>query len=120
MDGWMGDQSSFVVFGKPGDPPGTALVTVSRQASCGDIAPARLTIRLSRLRINRDSQPVAGHRLAVKHAVVRSNNPCERLVVPLQARPPFRIDVTARGFFKPADGRKLSVQIGYAFKPRKR
>jgi hypothetical protein len=120
-DGWMEDQSAFVVFGKSTDPVGTARVTVSRQSLCGDIAPARLTIRLSRLRINRDSQPSAGRLLAVKHVVVRSN-PCpgQRFVVPLQARPPFRIDVTARGFFKPADGRKLSVQIGYAFKPRKR
>ncbi|MCW2963355.1 MAG: hypothetical protein JWO17_607 [Actinomycetia bacterium] len=118
-DGWMGDQSSFVVFGKPGDPPGTALVTVSRQASCGDIAPARLTIRLTRLRIDENAQPVAGHPLAAKHVVVRSN-PCQRFPVPLQARPPFRIDVSARGFFRPADGRKLSVQIGYTFTPDKR
>jgi hypothetical protein len=117
-DGWMGDRSSFVVFGRPGDRPGTALVTVSRQASCGDIAPARLTIRLTRLRIDHNSQPVAGHPLGVKHVVVRSN-PCQRFPVALQARPPFRIDVSARGFFRPADGRKLSVQIGYAFKPRK-
>jgi hypothetical protein len=116
-DGWMGDQSSFVVFGKRGDRPGRALVTASRQASCGDIAPARLTIRLSRLRIDKNAQPVAGALLAVKHVVVRSN-PCERFVVPLQARPPFRIDVSASGFFRPADGRNLSVQIGYAFKPR--
>jgi hypothetical protein len=116
-DGWMGDQSSFVVFGKPGAPSGTTLVTASRKASCGDIAPARLTIRLTRLRIDENAQPAAGNLLAVKHVVVRSN-PCQRLVVPLQARPPFRIDVSARGFFRPADGRKLSVQIGYAFKPR--
>jgi hypothetical protein len=118
-DGWMSDQSSFVVFGQPSDPPGTALVTVSRQASCGDIAPARLTIRLTRLRINQDSQPVAGRPLGVKHVVVRSN-PCERFVLPLQARPPFRIDVSATGLFQPADGRQLSVQISYAFEPHKR
>jgi hypothetical protein len=115
----MGDQSSFVVFGQPGDPTGTALVTASRQASCGDIAPARLTIRLTRLRIDESSQPVAGHLLAVKHVVVRSN-PCERIPVTFQARPPFRIDISARGFFRPADGRKLSVQIGYTFTPDKR
>jgi hypothetical protein len=40
--------------------------------------------------------------------------------VTFQARPPFRIDISARGFFRPADGRKLSVQIGYTFTPDKR
>jgi hypothetical protein len=115
-DGWMGGHSSFVVFGKPNARAGTVLVTASRLASCGDIAPARLTIRLSRLRIDSNSQPVAGGLLAVKHLVVRSN-PCEQVPVSLAARPPFRIDVSATGFFQPADGRTLSVQIGYAFKP---
>jgi hypothetical protein len=118
-DGWMGGQSSFVVFGKPSAPAGTVLVTASRLASCGDIAPARLTVRLSRLRINKDSQPTAGRLLAMKHVVVTSN-PCERRAVQLRARPPFRIDVSATGFFRPADGRKLSVQIGYAFTPNTR
>jgi hypothetical protein len=117
-DGWMGAQSSFVVFGKPNARPGTVLVTASRLASCGDIAPARLTIRLSRLRIDSNSQPAAGRLVAVKHVVVRSN-PCERVPVSLTARPPFRIDVSATGFFRPADGRTLSVQIGYAFTPSK-
>jgi hypothetical protein len=115
-DGWMGDESSFVVFGKPDARAGTVLVTGSRLASCGDIAPARLTIRLSRLRIDKNAQPAPGRLLAVKHLVVRSN-PCERRAVQLRARPPFRIDVSATGFFRPADGRKLSVQIGYAFTP---
>jgi hypothetical protein len=112
----MGDHSSFVVFGKPDARAGTVLVTASRLASCGDIAPARLTIRLSRLRIDSNAQPAPGRLLAIKRLVVRSN-PCERGAVRLQARPPFRIDVSATGFFRPADGRTLSVQIGYAFKP---
>jgi hypothetical protein len=115
-DGWMGDHSSFVVFGKPDARAGVVLVTASRLASCGDIAPARLTIRLSRLRIDTNAQPAPGRLLAVKRLVVRSN-PCEQGAVGLQARPPFRVDVSATGFFKPADGRTLSVQIGYAFKP---
>jgi hypothetical protein len=118
-DGWMGDKSSFVVFGKPDAAPGTVLVSASRLASCGDIPPARLTIRLTRLRINGDLQPVPGHLLAEKRLVVRSN-PCEGRHVRLRARPPFRIEVSATGFFEPADGRKLSVQIGYAFKPDQR
>jgi len=117
-DGWMGDHSSFVVFGKPNARPGTVLVTASRLASCGEIAPARLTIRLSRLRIDGNEQPAAGRLLAVKRLVVRSN-PCEQGAVRIQARPPFRIDVGATGFFRPADGRTLSVQIGYAFTPDK-
>ena len=118
-DGWMGDHSSFVVFGEPDARAGTVLVTASRLASCGDIAPARLTIRLSRLRIDTNAQPAPGRPLAVKRLVVRSN-PCERVPLELQARPPFRIDVSATGFFRPADGRTLSVQIGYAFTPTKR
>jgi hypothetical protein len=117
-DGWMGDRSSFVVFGKPDARAGTVLVTASRLASCGEIAPARLTIRLSRLRIDGNEQPAAGRLVALKRLVVRSN-PCERGAVQFQARPPFRIDVGATGFFRPADGRTLSVQIGYAFTPDK-
>lgn len=117
-DGWMEDQSAFAVFGTKMDQPGTARVTVSRLASCGDIPPARLTMRLSRLRVNRDSQPSAGRLLAVRSVVVKSK-PCQRFVVPFAVRAPFRIDVTATGFFRPADGRRLSVQVGYAFAPRK-
>jgi hypothetical protein len=115
-DGWMGEQSSFVQFGRPGAPPGRLIVSLSRQAACGAIPPARLKIRVSDLRINTDSQPVAG-RLQSKRSVVVRSTPCERTVVPLRATPPFRVDVTGKGFFKPADGRSLSVQIGYAFRP---
>lgn len=118
-DGWISDRSSFVVFGKPKAAPGTVMVTASRLASCGDIPPARLSIRLSRLRIDGNSQPAAGPLVGTKRLVVRSN-PCEQRKVSFRARPPFRLDVSATGFFKPSDGRRLSVQIGYTFTPDKR
>jgi hypothetical protein len=115
-DGWMSGQSSFVRFGRPEDPAGRLVVTLSRQAACGAIPPARLKIRVARLLINKDSQPVAGRLQSERSVVVRSN-PCQRAVVRLRAKPPFRVDVTGTGFFKPADGRSLSVQVGYDYKP---
>jgi hypothetical protein len=116
-DGWMSTESSYLHFGKPDARPGTAFVSMSRAAACGDIAPSILTIRVSRLNIDLNTQPTAGRRLAVKRVLVRSN-PCQKSkTVRFRVRPPFRIDVTATGLFRPADGRQLSVQVGYAFKP---
>ena len=115
-DGWMSNASRFVRFGGPDDRPGVALVTLSRLAACGDVVPSRMTIRVSRLLIDHNDQPSAGKPLSVKRVVVKSN-PCQRVVVPFHVRPPFRIDVTSKKLFRPADGRELSAQVGYAFKP---
>ena len=60
-DGWMGTAAWYVRFGADGRVgPATALVTLSRSAACGAIPPARITIRVSRLALDKSRQPVAG------------------------------------------------------------
>jgi hypothetical protein len=117
-DGWMGSRSIFVQYSSPGHLAGNAVVSVSRSAACGDVPPARLTIRLARVRINQYDQPSAGRRLATRHLTVRST-PCQTTVVRIPARPPFVVETTADRTFQPSqfDRRDLSVTIGYRFEP---
>jgi hypothetical protein len=117
-DGWMSTSSWYYHFAPFGPRRGTALVTLSRGAACGDVRPSHIVIRVSRLRIDRETaQPVAGRLLAVRRVVVRST-PCDRnKVVRIPVRLPFRLDVTATGTFQPSqyDPRQLSAQIGFGF-----
>jgi hypothetical protein len=115
-DGWMTNAAWYYHFAPAGRRRGTAVVTMSRSAACGDFAPSRITIRVSRLRIDANGQPAAGKLLAVRHATVHSN-PCESKAVRIPVAPPFRIDVSANGTFQPSefDPRQLSAQVGFGF-----
>jgi hypothetical protein len=117
-DGWMSTRSGLVQYSSPAGPRGDAVVTVSRSAACGDVPPARLTIRLSRVRINQYDQPAPGKVLATRRLTVRST-PCQTIAVRIPARPPFIVETTANRTFKPSkfDQRDLSVTIGYRFDP---
>lgn len=117
-DGWMSTSSWYYRFTSAGTTPGTAVVSLSRTAACGDYAPSRITIRLSRLRIDTNGQPAAGRLLAVRHVLLRSN-PCDARTVRIPARTPYRIDVSADGTFQPSqyDPRQLSAQVGFGFTP---
>jgi hypothetical protein len=94
-------------------------VTLSRAAACGGFPPSRITIRVTRIRLNASSQPLGGPLLDVRRAIVRSN-PCDTLTVRIPVREPFRIDVSAAGTFQPSqyDQRHLSAQVGFAFEPK--
>jgi hypothetical protein len=118
-DGWMSTSAWYYRFSTPGVSRGTAVVTLSRTAACGDLPTSRITIRVSRLRLNADSQPVAGRLLALRHVVLRSK-PCDRDTIRIPVRPPFRIDLTAVGTFQPSpyDLRQLSAQVGFGFEPQ--
>jgi hypothetical protein len=117
-DGWMSTASWYYHFAPFGDRRGTAIVSLSRSAACGNVPPSHVEIRVSRLRIDpTTAQPVAGRLLAVRRVVVRST-PCDkRRVVRMPVRLPIRIDVTATGTFQPSayDPRHLSTQIGFGF-----
>jgi hypothetical protein len=115
-DGWMTNAAWYYHFAPAGRRRGTAVVTMSRSAACGDFAPSRITIRVSRLRIDANGQPAAGKLLAVRRATVHSN-PCESKAVRIPVAPPFRIDVSADGTFQPSefDPRQLSAQVGFGF-----
>jgi hypothetical protein len=115
---WMSTSASYIRFGGRNAPRGTATVTLSRTAACGDFASSPVTIRVSRLRIDEGGQPVAGKLLARRHALVTSN-PCGAQAISIGVRPPFRIDVSTTRTFQPSesDQRQLSAQVGFAFRP---
>jgi hypothetical protein len=120
-DGWMGTSSWYYRFDSPKSGRGTAVVRLTRAAACGAIPPSRITIRVSRLRLNSDSQPVAGRLLTLRKVLLRST-PCDTRAVRIPVRPPFRIDVTAVGTFQPSqsDLRQLSAQIAFEFTSARR
>jgi hypothetical protein len=120
-DGWMATNAWYYRFASPKSGRGTAVVRLTRAAACGAIPPSRITIRVSRLRLNGDSQPVAGQLLALRRVLLRST-PCDTRAVQIPVRPPFRIDVTAVGTFQPSasDLRQLSAQIAFEFVPDRR
>lgn len=119
-DGWMSTTAWYYRFTSAGTKRGTAVITLSRAAACGKFTPSRVTIRLSRLALNADAQPVAARLLAVRRVTLRSN-PCDTRVIRIPARAPYRIDVSAKGTFTPStyDLRQLSAQVGFGFKPRR-
>jgi hypothetical protein len=117
-DGWMSTSAWYYRFATNGARRGTAVVTLTRAAACGGFPSSRITIRVSRLRLSSDSQPVAGRLLALRRVLVRSK-PCDTRVVRIPVRTPFRIDVDAIGTFQPSlyDQRQLSAQVGFDFRP---
>jgi hypothetical protein len=116
QDGWMSTSAWYYHFASTGADRGTAIVSLSRAAACGGFPPSRITIKVSRLKLNADAQPVPGRLLALRHALLRSS-PCDTRTIRIPTRVPFRIDVTAIGTFQPSqyDQRKLSAQIGFRF-----
>jgi hypothetical protein len=118
-DGWMSTNAWYYRFASTGSDRGTAIVTLTRAAACGGYPPSRITIKASRIRLNDDSQPVAGRRLALRRVLMRST-PCDTRTIRIPVRAPFRIDVSAVGTFQPSpfDKRELSTQVGFAFEPK--
>lgn len=115
-DGWMSTSAQYNQFGPPDARTGVAVVNLSRAAACGDVPAARITIRVSRLRINGDRQPTFGKLLALRRTTIHST-PCDVRSVRIPVRPPFRVDVSADRTFQPSqyDPRQLSVQISFGF-----
>jgi hypothetical protein len=116
---WMSANAWYYRFTSAGRKPGLAVVRLSRAAACGAFKPSRITIRLSQLVLNKNSQPVAGRLLAIRKVTIRSN-PCDTKTVRIPARTPYRIDVSADGTFQPSqyDQRQLSTQISFGFEPQ--
>jgi hypothetical protein len=114
-DGWMGTHSWFAQFAGR---PGTAVVSLSRSAACGDVPPAHVTVRVGRVAIDVNSQPAPGRLVHLERTTIRST-PCTTRTIRVPVRPPFRVDVTADRTFRPSqyDPRDLSVQVAYGFEP---
>jgi hypothetical protein len=115
----MSTSAWYYRFAPAGPRRGTAVVSLSRAAACGDVPPSQITIRVSTLRINSDAQPVAGPLQSVRRITLRST-PCQVRAVRIPARTPFRIDVAAVGTFQPSqfDQRRLSAQLAFGFEPK--
>jgi hypothetical protein len=118
-DGWMSTAAWYYHFAPHGPRRGTAAVTLSRTAACGDVPPSKITIRVSSLRIDENGQPVAGRLEQTRRLTLRSS-PCEVVPVRIPVRTPFRIDVSAVGTFQPSpsDQRQLSAQLAFGFEQR--
>ena len=118
-DGWMSTSAWYYHFAPYGPRRGTAVVTLSRTAACGNVPPSKITIRVSGLRIDADGQPVAARLEQVRRLTLRSN-PCQAVPVRIPVRTPFRVDVSAVGTFQPSqfDQRQLSAQLAFGFEPR--
>jgi hypothetical protein len=117
-DGWMSTSAVYTRFAKPNARPGTAVVTLSRAAACGNLPASHIVVRVSKVHINQDRQPAAGRLVAVRRRTLRST-PCDSLTVRVPVRPPFRVDVSSDRTFQPSqyDPRQLSAQVGFGFEP---
>jgi hypothetical protein len=119
---WMSTSSWYYHFAPSGPRRGVATVTLSRAGACGNVAPSRITVKLSSLRIDKprtpNGQPVAKRTLAVRRVTLRST-PCQTKTLTFGVSTPFRIDLTAVGTFQPSqyDLRQLSAQVTFGFKP---
>jgi hypothetical protein len=116
-DGWMGTAAWYVRFGAAGARPGTATVTLSRSAACGNIPAALITIRVSRLVLDKNLQPAPGSLEQLRRVEIRSA-PCQTRTIKIHATPPFRIDLTANRTFQASasDRRPLSVLVGFSYR----
>jgi hypothetical protein len=114
LDGWMQEESRYVRFA-PRPVPGTVTISLSRTAACVD-TPARFTFRVSGVRIDDHGQPAPGRLQRIVKAVAP---PCKLTLIRFPARAPLRIDAKATSLFKASDGRELSAQVGYSFKPKR-
>jgi hypothetical protein len=116
---WMSTSSWYYHFAPTGPERGHVVVTLSRAAACGDLPSSRITIRVTRLRIDADRQPTAGRLEQVRRLTLRSN-PCQTVPVRIPAQTPFRVDVSAVGTFQPSasDLRQLSAQVTFGFDPK--
>ncbi|MGZ4358092.1 MAG: ArnT family glycosyltransferase [Gaiellaceae bacterium] len=118
-DGWMGTSAWYNRFdASRRGAKGELVVSLSRLGACGKIPAAHITIRVSRLAIDKNAQPAAGRLESIRRVTVHSQ-PCQAPVVRIPATPPFRVDVAADRTFQPSptDRRELSVVIGFAFQP---
>ncbi|HVU78330.1 MAG TPA: hypothetical protein VHC67_12145 [Gaiellaceae bacterium] len=120
---WMSTSAWYYHFAPDGPRKGTATVTLSRAAACGDAnaKASTITVKLSSLKIavpRSNGQPIPEKLLAVRHVLVRST-PCDTKTVTFHVSTPFRIDLSANRTFQPSqyDPRQLSAQVGFDFKP---
>ena len=122
QDGWAERQSDYSQFSTPGNLPGFAVVRVHRKAWGGRDVPARVTIRVGKLRRGRDKQPALG--AVTDQCAFTVNRLEDRTFLLRTPAPPFHVDVRISKTFMPSeldpstsDTRRLGAQLEYSFSP---
>ena len=107
-DGWMGDHSSYSRFSTPGNRPGYAVVSISRQAWGGPSPPGNVVIRVGAL-VLRNKQPGMGRVTKTVRWTVESGG-FQRFYIPTP-RPPIRVEVRITPTFVPAEIDRNSSEL---------
>ena len=122
QDGWAERQTDYSQFSTPGGLAGYAVVRVHRKAWGGKDVPARVTIRVGKLRRGRDKQPALG--AVTDRCVFTVNRLEDRTFLLRTPAPPFHVDVRISKSFVPSeldpsysDTRRLGAQLEYSFSP---
>jgi hypothetical protein len=124
-DGWMSDRAVFYQFFSPEPGPGAVRVTASRAAWGGPDAPGEVTIRVSTLAPDAESDPATGEFptdevLAEESFTIHSRQIVQYLIP--TPGPPFEVEITVDPTFSPVDYgggdvRKLGVQPEVEYLP---
>jgi hypothetical protein len=99
-DGWMGETAAYARFSTPGNRPGYAVVSLSRQAWGGPSPEGNVVIRVGTL-VLKNKQPGMGRVTETVRWTIRSGG-FQRFYIPTP-RPPIRIEVRITPTFVPAE-----------------
>ncbi len=122
-DGWAGARSAYSRFATPGNRPGYAIVTVSRQAWSGPSPESSVVIRVGTLALGKDKQPAMGEVTQTVRSTIGSNG-LRRFSIPAPPAP-FRVVLTISPTFVPAEidpgtseRREFGAQVSFDWSPR--
>jgi len=118
-DGWMGPRSTYSRFSTPGNRPGYAVVTISRQGWGGPSPDGKVVIRVGPLVLS-NKQPALGRVTQTVRWTIESGG-FQRFYIPTP-RPPFRVEVRITPTFVPAEIdensselREFGAQVAYDY-----
>lgn len=118
-DGWAAGNPTYSRFSTPGDRPGYAVVTLSRQGWAGPSPPGNVVIRVGTLVLG-NKQPSIGRVTRTVRWVVESGG-FKRFYIPTP-RPPFRVELTISPTFVPAEidpskseNRAFGAQVSFGY-----
>jgi hypothetical protein len=128
-DGWMGSEARYFQYSSPKPGAGVVRVTISRAAWGGTDVPGRVTFTVSPIRWQGPHDYFKGKLIVERPVAVEALTIHTRQIVrydiPVDAGPPFVVEVKVSPTFSPADfgggdGRKLGVQPGFEWQPGRR
>ena len=99
-DGWIGESATYGRFSTPGNRPGYAVVSISRQAWAGESPPGNVVIRVGQLVLD-NKQPGMGRVTKTVRWTIESSG-FQRFYIPTP-KPPIRVEVLITPTFVPAE-----------------